>query len=184
MKAIAIVDRYTTDTLLINDRQLTDTLATHYQCYCGWLSTDLMADTRPKVNITWSIYRPIVGDANCRLIHHWYLTDTRPTIHRYIADKLPMLSWLTVGWSVDRQENTTWPKCQSILSKYSTGISVESLPSVGQHSSQYINQQSPKRYMILHVVIYTRFQKRYIVMSPNSKIFQYWAHTSTSEPCS
>ena len=118
----------------------------------------------------------------------WYTTDTSPildwrftlpTNYRCYLDRL----------SVDLLTDKKTPLDQNV-SRYSANTRLTSRSrvvfevSVGQHSSQYIDQQSPKRYMILHVVIYTRFQKRYIVVSPNSKIFQYWAHTSTSEPCS
>ena len=104
---------------------------------------------------------------------------TLPTNYRCYLDRL----------SVDLLTDKKTPLDQNV-SRYSANTRLTSRSrvvfevSVGQHSSQYIDQQSPKRYMILHVVIYTRFQKRYIVVSPNSKIFQYWAHTSTSEPCS
>lgn len=48
-EADAIVNRWTTDSLLILDPELTDKLPTNYRCYSNQLSVDLLPDTQPSV---------------------------------------------------------------------------------------------------------------------------------------
>lgn len=50
------------------------------------------------------------GNPDCQLIDQWYLTNTQPTVHWYIANKVPMLSQLHVGQSVDQLSTNTQPK--------------------------------------------------------------------------
>ena len=45
--------------------------------------------------------KSITGKADGQQIHHQYLTDTRPVVHRYIVNTLPMPSRMTVSQSVD-----------------------------------------------------------------------------------
>ena len=70
---------------------------------------------------------------NCWLIHHWYLTDTQLTIHRYIADShyRCYLNRLSVDMLTNtlRQENATQPIFQSTLN---------------WHSGRYVDRQSTK----------------------------------------
>lgn len=105
------------------------TVDRHIGCYVGWY----LVDSRPiywRHSVT-TVYRSIVGwyFADGSLTHHWhladimvedyhrYVTNTRPTINRYVADTLLMLSRPTVGRSVDRYE-TQWKH-------HSTEISVD-----------------------------------------------------------
>ena len=105
VKAMAIINRYTTDTLPILSWQFTDTLPTHYWCYLDRLLVDLLADTQPTVKHHLTNCQPTQGDANCRPIHHWYLTDTRPTFTgTLLTHYLCYLDWLLVDLSTD-----TWP---------------------------------------------------------------------------
>ena len=132
---MATVNPYTTDTLQILSWQFTDKLPTHYWYYLDRLSVDLLADTQPTVKHHLANCQPTQGDANCRPIHHWYLTNTRPTLP-------PVHCWQTTDatstdcWSIcqlilDRQENATWPididrlSINTSLGQYSINIAAK-----------------------------------------------------------
>ena len=69
----------------------------------------------------------------------WYTTDTWLTIHRYIANTLPMLSRPTVGWSVDRYATDRKTPLDQDIGRYLA----DTKPTLDQHLGRETTEYRP-----------------------------------------
>lgn len=111
IKVMAIVNRYTTDTLPILSWQFTDKLPTHYWYYLDWLSVDLLADTQPTVKLGQlsTDSRRCQLSTDTSLIPYWYLINIPPIHCWHTTDATSTDCWSICQLILDRQENATWP---------------------------------------------------------------------------